>query len=77
MADDRKIVNLDEHRIRVEREFEDDSVAYIEALWGKETFAWNAAIRDLEGMRRGEDDGSLRPPALLRLYGQPFPRATR
>jgi len=62
MTDDRKIVDLDEHRIRLEREFEDDSVAYIEALWGKETFAFNAAIRDLEGMRRGQDDGSLRPP---------------
>jgi hypothetical protein len=60
--DDRKIVSLDEHRIRVEREFEDNSVAYVEALWGEETFAFNAAIRDLEGMRRGQDDGSLRPP---------------
>jgi hypothetical protein len=62
MTDDRKVVDLDEHRIRVEREFEDDSIAYIEALWGKETFAFNAAIRDLEAMRRGKDDGSLRPP---------------
>ena len=34
MADNRKVVDLAEHRIRLEREFEDDSVAYIEALWG-------------------------------------------
>jgi len=63
MAEDRKIVNLEDHRIRLEREFEDDSVAYIEALWGKETFAWNAAIRDLEKIRRGNDEEKeLRPP---------------
>lgn len=56
------VVSLDAHRVRVEREFEDESVAYVEALWGKETFGYNAAIRDLEGMRRGQDGGSLRPP---------------
>lgn len=60
--DDGKVVSLAEHRIRVDREFEDDTVAYVEALWGRETFAYNAAIRDLEALRRGEDDGSLRPP---------------
>jgi len=57
-----KVISLDEHRIRTEREFEDDQVAYVEALWGKETFAYNVAVRDLEAMRRGDDDGSLRPP---------------
>ena len=60
--DDPKVVNLDQHRIRVEREFEDESMAYVEALWGKQTFAFNVAVRDLEALRRGEDDGSLRPP---------------
>jgi len=60
--EDPKVVSLDDHRIRIERDFDDDSVAYVEALWGKETFAFNAAIRDMELMRRGQDDGSLRPP---------------
>jgi len=56
------VVSLDEHRIREDGEFKDESVAYVEALWGKETFAFNAAVRDLELMRHGQDDGSLRPP---------------
>lgn len=60
--DEGNVVSLDAHRVRVEREFEDESVAYVEALWGKQTFGYNAAIRDLEALRRGEDDGSLRPP---------------
>jgi hypothetical protein len=59
---DLKVVDLDEHRVRIDREFEDNTVAYIEAIWGEKTFAFNAAIRDLEMMRRGRDDGSLRPP---------------
>lgn len=64
MSDERKIVNLDEHRIRVEREFEDEMVAYVEALWGEKSFAFNVAIRDLEEMRRGTEEESkpLRPP---------------
>jgi hypothetical protein len=53
---------LDEHRIRAEEEFKDEQVAYVEALWGRDSYAFNAAVRDLEKMRRGEDDGSLRPP---------------
>ena len=57
-----KIVSLDAHRIRTEEEFQDEQVAYMEALWGKETFAFNLAVRDLEKMRRGEDNKSLRPP---------------
>ena len=56
------VVSLDAHRIKAEGEFEDEQVAYVEALWGKETFAYNVAVRDLEAMRRGQDDGSLRPP---------------
>lgn len=60
--DNDKVVSLDDFRIRLDREFEDEQVAYVEALWGKESFAYNAAIRDLEAMRRGEDDKALRPP---------------
>lgn len=56
------LVVLDDIRIREEQEFEDEKVAYVEALWGKETFAFNAAIRDLEAMRRGGDDLTLRTP---------------
>ena len=59
---EKKVVDLDQYRIRVEEEFLDEQVAYLEALWGKETFAFNVAIRDLELMRRGRDDGALRPP---------------
>ena len=62
MSDDTKVVSLDDHRIRTEAEFEHEQVAYVEALWGKETFAFNVAVRDLELMRVGRDDGSLRPP---------------
>jgi hypothetical protein len=66
MADDKKpgeVVSLDDHRIRAEAEFQDEQVAYVEALWGRESFAFNVAIRDLEAMRRGEDDKALRHPA--------------
>jgi hypothetical protein len=60
----RGVVSLDDHRVRTEREFEGASVLYIEALWGKETVAFDVAIRDLERMRRGteEDSQPLRPP---------------
>jgi len=59
-----KVVSLDAHRIRVEREFADEQMAYVEALWGRETFAFNAVVRDLEALRRGTEDPSkpLRPP---------------
>lgn len=62
--DDTPVVSLDDHRIRVEKEFEDEQVLYVEALWGRETFAYNVAIRDIERMRRGmEAPGKpLRPP---------------
>jgi len=56
------VTSLDDHRIRAEKEFEDEQVAYLEVLWGKKTYSFNAAVRDLELMRRGQDDGSLRPP---------------
>ena len=54
---------LDDHRIRKDSEFTDDAVAYVEGLWGKKTFAFNVAVRDLEKMRRGTDDRALREPA--------------
>lgn len=53
---------LDDHRIRTSREFEDEMVAYLECLWGRETFAFNLAVRDLEKLRRGATDPELRPP---------------
>lgn len=56
------LIVLDDIRIREEQEFEDEKVAYVEALWGRETFAFNAAIRDLEAMRRGHEDLTLRSP---------------
>ena len=58
------VVSLDQHRIRANGEFADESVAYVEALWGKSTFAFNAAVRDLEAMRRGTEEPGmpLRPP---------------
>lgn len=61
---DVNVVNLDEHRIRAEGEFEGEAMAYVEALWGRETHSFNAAVRDLEAMRRGTEDPSkpLRPP---------------
>jgi len=63
-AEDARVVNLDAFRIRHDNEFEDEQVAYVELLWGRETFAFNAAVRDLESMRRGtEPPGkALRPP---------------
>lgn len=59
--DEGNLTILDNHRIR-KAEFEDDMVAYVEGLWGRKTFAFNVAIRDLEGMRRGADDKALREP---------------
>jgi hypothetical protein len=56
------LFSLDEHRIRNEREFEDEQVAYLEVLWGSKTWAFNAAVRNLEELRRGAGDKSLRPP---------------
>lgn len=53
---------LDDHRIRKESEFTDDMVAYVEGLWGRKTYAFNVAVRNLEQMRRGVDDRSLREP---------------
>jgi hypothetical protein len=60
-ADD-NVVSLEEHRIRNLKEFEDDAVAYVECLWGRKTFAFNVAIRDLEKMRHGVPSQELRPP---------------
>lgn len=54
---------LDDHRIRKDSEFTDDMVAYVEGVWGRKTFAYNVAVRNLEQMRRGVDDRALREPA--------------
>ena len=62
MSDEKNIFSLEEHRIRSQGEFQDRQVAYVEALWGEETMAFNLAIRDLEAMRRGTGDLSLRSP---------------
>lgn len=52
---DDKVVSLD--RVRKLKDFDGDpSVAYLEVLWGEQTFAVNAAIRDLEAMRRDTED---------------------
>jgi hypothetical protein len=59
---DDNVVDLDEHRVRERGEFRDEQVAYLEALWGKETWAFNVAIRDLEKLRRGVEDPALREP---------------
>ena len=56
------LFQLDEYRIRAAHVFEDEQVAYLEVLWGKSTWAFNAAIRNLEELRRGSGDKSLRPP---------------
>lgn len=56
------VVSLDDHRIRSEGEFKDEMVAFVECMWGRESYAFNVAIRDLEGMRRGADDKALRHP---------------
>lgn len=56
------LIFLEDHRILSENEFNDEQVAYLEALWGKKTFAFNVAVRDLEAMRQGSSDKSLRIP---------------
>lgn len=56
------VLDIADKKLRHEREFESEAVAYIEAIWGKQTFAFDAAIRDLEAMRRNSEDKSLRPP---------------
>lgn len=55
MSDDEKVTNLD--RVRRLRAFQNDtSVAFVEFLWGEQSFAVNCAIRDLEAIRRGTED---------------------
>lgn len=57
------VVDLQDRKDRTEQEA-DESVLYVEALWGKKTTGFNVAIRDLEGMRRGTEAPGmeLRPP---------------
>ena len=41
----------------------DEKMASLKVIWGKETFAYDVLIRDLELVRRGVDDGGrLRAP---------------
>ena len=52
-------------QVRALRDFEtDEKLAYVEFLWGKETFAVHAAIRDLMAMQGGteSEDKPLRDP---------------
>lgn len=56
------VLDIRDKQLRHEREFESEAVAYVEAIWGKETFAFDAAVQDLEQMRRGTGDKALRPP---------------
>jgi len=63
VADDDKVVSLDQ--VRALRDFEsDEKLAYIEVLWGRETFAVHAAIRDIMAMQSGQEseDKPLREP---------------
>lgn len=62
--EDEDVVSLDEHRLRDEREFEENIMFYVEATWGAETVGFNVACRDLEGIRRGTEapGRELRPP---------------
>lgn len=57
------VLDFNEKRLRQEREFDGEAVAYVEAIWGQETFAVDFAVRNLELMRRGLDKTKeLRPP---------------
>lgn len=57
------VLAFDEKQLRQEREFDGEAVAYVEAIWGRETFAVDFAVRNLELMRRGLDKTKeLRPP---------------
>ena len=65
-SDEPKVVDL-EH-VRAIRSFEDDeSMAYVELLWGKRSFAVHAAIRDLDAMRNGteSEEKPLREPETM------------
>lgn len=53
--DEDKVVDLD--RVRALREHHvDEEMAYVEMLFGANSYAVHAAIRDLEGIRRGKED---------------------
>lgn len=62
VAGEAVVTNLDEVRIRMGQEFRDETIAYVEAIWGRDTYAFNAAIQDLEARRRGAEGGELRRP---------------
>jgi hypothetical protein len=56
------VADLDEVRIRLGVDIDAEAIAYVEAVWGKDTYGFNAAIQDLEALRRGRGDGALRRP---------------
>jgi hypothetical protein len=63
------VIDLDRHRLRLAAEgkpgvpdMDTEPVAYIEAIWGKDAYGWNAVIVDVEAMRRGGEHLPLRPP---------------
>lgn len=70
MTDDtNKVIDLDQHRIRLAAEgkpgvpdLDTDPVAYIEGIWGTDAYGWNAVIVDIEAMRQGEENLTLRAP---------------
>jgi hypothetical protein len=69
MQDEPKIIDLDKYRLRLAAEgkpgvpdLDTEPVAYVEAIWGKDAYGWNAVIVDIEAMRRGAEDLPLRPP---------------
>lgn len=57
-----KLAHFEDKRLRDERDWETDPVAYVEAVWGPTSYAFDAAIRDLEALRRGLPTEGLRPP---------------
>lgn len=57
-----KLSHFDDKRLRNDRDWETDPVAYVEAVWGPTSYAFDAAVRDLEAMRRGLPGEGLRPP---------------
>jgi len=55
---DDPVVDLDRYRM-LQEHVEGEEMAYIEVLIGKDTFATNLCIRDLEAIRQGVEDGKI------------------
>ncbi len=68
MGDGKKVVDLDQHRIKLALEgvrvpdLDTDPVAYIEGVWGEDVYGFNAVVKDLEDLRRGGTGGDLGRP---------------